>query len=461
MKRAGATGRRMVALIMDNNKDSRTGVQAAANTAQLARAATRIIRAAMTAGTKGAAIAAVKETAPLIIKAAAFILGIFVLFPLLVFVSLPNIFFGFDSVATENIAQMTAQALDIGSAYMNLEDFQRSQMDSIVTRLVEEYEGSGVSIDKIDIVSSLSEEDLCWLISINSVAKQQNLSAMSVEDIQKLSISHITYAPSLTQIVTDVGDTAFTTTTLTVDFGALDPQVFMDELAFDEDAKNWAKLLFNTLFTSDAFDEYGDYFSGKTPSYSGDAGYSGSYQHGSGYSNEIDISGFISPDTKNNLDLAAYAMQAYENNWGYVWGTYGNVLTESLFEHKKKQYPNGVGNYADFIEENWLGRRTTDCVGLIKSYGWLDPDTLKIGYAENGMPDYGANQMHLAATVHGTMDTMPDVPGLVVWKNEHVGVYVGNGMVVEAMGTKYGVVMTELNGRGWEEWCEIKYINYI
>ena len=53
-------------------------------------------------------------------------------------------------------------------------------------------------------------------------------------------------------------------------------------------------------------------------------------------------------------------MQAWENNWGYVWGTYGNILTEALFGYKKQQYPDGVGNYADFIEANWLGRRTAD-----------------------------------------------------------------------------------------------------
>ena len=70
-----------------------------------------------------------------------------------------------------------------------------------------------------------------------------------------------------------------------------------------------------------------------------------------------------------------------------------NVLTDSLFAYKQEQYPDGVGTYADFIRSNWLGGRTTDCVGLIKGYGWLDPETLTIGYATNGMPDLGANQM--------------------------------------------------------------------
>ena len=174
----------------------------------------------------------------------------------------------------------------------------------------------------------------------------------------------------------------------------------------------------------------------------------------------LDISSFTDPATKNNLDLAAYAEQAFEAGWGYVWGTYGDVLTDSLFSSKLEQYPDGVGSYEEFIRSNWLGSRTTDCVGLIKGYGWLNPDTLEIEYGTNGMPDISADGMYKSATVSGHMDTMPDVPGLAVWKSGHIGIYVGNGKVVEAMGTKYGVVITNLADRSWSAWLEIPYINY-
>ena len=69
--------------------------------------------------------------------------------------------------------------------------------------------------------------------------------------------------------------------------------------------------------------------------------------------------------------------------------------------------------------------------------------------------------VHSAATVKGSMDTMPDTPGLAVWKSGHIGVYIGNGEVIEAMGTKYGVVKTKLAGRGWSAWLQIPYISYI
>ena len=192
----------------------------------------------------------------------------------------------------------------------------------------------------------------------------------------------------------------------------------------------------------------------------GGGSYGGEYERGGGGSIELDASVFTDPSTKNAADLVAYAIHAWESGWGYVWGTFGEVLTESLFQAKLIQYPDGVGNYADFIRANWLGQRTTDCVGLIKGYGWLDSGDMSIHYGTNGMPDIGANQMYYNATESGTIDTIPEIPGIAVWHDGHIGVYIGNGYVIEAMGTKYGVVKTKLDGRGWTHWLKIPYINY-
>lgn len=194
---------------------------------------------------------------------------------------------------------------------------------------------------------------------------------------------------------------------------------------------------------------------------SGGDTFSGSYEDGGDRSIDLDISTFVDPAEKNSQDLVTYAIHAWESGWGYVWGTYGSVLTDSLFEYKLEQYPDGVGNYADFIRENWLGGRTADCVGLIKGYGWLSPETLTINYGTNGMPDIGADSMYEKAAVKGDISTMPDTPGLAVWHSGHIGVYIGNGEVIEAMGTKYGVVKTQLADRNWTAWLEVPYISYL
>lgn len=121
----------------------------------------------------------------------------------------------------------------------------------------------------------------------------------------------------------------------------------------------------------------------------------------------IDTSGFTDPATKNNLDMVEWAKQAHKSGWGYVWGTYGDVLTEENYQYKAEQYPDEVGGYEEFIRQNWLGGRTADCVGLIKGYGWLNADSHQVEYGTNGMPDIGADTMYENAVEKGTIDTIP------------------------------------------------------
>ena len=193
---------------------------------------------------------------------------------------------------------------------------------------------------------------------------------------------------------------------------------------------------------------------------SGGDTFDGAYAAGGSAPVELDAAMLTDASTKNAADLVTYVTNAWNSGWGYVWGTYGQVLTPELLQYKLTQYPEGVGEYAAFIRANWLDKRTADCVGLIKGYGWLDGETMEIQYGSNGMPDIGANEMYYNAVRKGAIQTMPDTPGLAVWKPGHIGVYIGNGEVIEAMGTKYGVVKTQLEGRGWTHWLEIPYIKY-
>ncbi len=381
------------------------------------------------------------------------LLAALVLIPAMIFTMVPNIFFGFEDSEDDAQIRMAAQAKALGGVYLSLEDFEKTQIDAIITNIISEYEEAGVTIDRVELSNSMEEDDLLWIIAINSAAHKQNLEEMGPEDIRSFCLSRLSFTPTL------LGGT---TVTLKVEVQRLDPDQIMTGLGFDDEARTWAGALYEVLLKSNALEKYKDHFEAYRPSYSGDTpGGSSTITPGGTGNNTIDISGFVSPDTKNNLDLAAYAIQAWENGWGYVWGTFGNVLTQSLFDYKLQQYPDGVGNYASFIRDNWLGRRTADCIGLIKGYGWLDANSLEIRYGTNGMPDYGANQMYQSAVESGSMDTMPDIIGLAVWKQGHIGVYIGNGYVIEAMGTRYGVVKTELAGRNWSGWCKIPYIDYL
>lgn len=139
------------------------------------------------------------------------------------------------------------------------------------------------------------------------------------------------------------------------------------------------------------------------------------------FSNEIQFEEY-DDKKKNNLGLVQWAIQAHENGWGYVYGTYGNVLTENLLQDRAAVFGGEVTDYMDFIRQNWLGKRTADCVGLIKGYGWYDAETGEIKVGSNGMMDVGANVMFSNATVKGTIDTIPEVHGLAVWVDGHIGI---------------------------------------
>lgn len=113
------------------------------------------------------------------------------------------------------------------------------------------------------------------------------------------------------------------------------------------------------------------------------------------------------------------------------------------------------------IGEKWIGKKVTDCIGLIKSYMWYNPDTGEITAGSTNFQDCNTTSIWNYTKESGDILTMPDIPGLAVWMPGHIGVYVGDGYVVEAQGTAYGVVKTQLKGRGWTKWLKIPNVKYV
>ena len=178
---------------------------------------------------------------------------------------------------------------------------------------------------------------------------------------------------------------------------------------------------------------------------------------------EISTAGFTDKTTKNDLDLVKWCENAHKNGWGYVYGGYGQVCTKQYLDQQASLFPgnNEAGGEMRQVGEKWLGKRVCDCIGLIKSYAWYNADSGEIVAGSNGFTDCGANSIWNNVTESGPISSMPETPGLAVWMDGHIGVYIGNGEVIEAQGTAYGVVKTKLSGRGWTKWLKIPNIKYV
>ena len=143
-----------------------------------------------------------------------------------------------------------------------------------------------------------------------------------------------------------------------------------------------------------------------------------------------------------NSQLVAFAEAAYKAAWVYWYGTCGYKCTESLYNAKAKQYP------SHYMADIRAGKMCADCVGLIKAFFWMSGDpTGKNVYKSNNCPDVSADGMIKLCQETGPISTIPDVPGLLVWKSGHIGVYIGNGYFIHAPHTGTNVsVGTLLSG---------------
>ncbi len=104
------------------------------------------------------------------------------------------------------------------------------------------------------------------------------------------------------------------------------------------------------------------------------------------------------------------------------------------------------------------GKRVFDCSGLIKGYLWAENQEIDSVY--NAIQDINSRELMNICEVLKDIETIPEIPGLLVFFEGHVGVYIGNGKVIEARGHAFGVVETVLKERPWKKWGKFKWIVY-
>ena len=132
----------------------------------------------------------------------------------------------------------------------------------------------------------------------------------------------------------------------------------------------------------------------------------------------------------------------------YFYGSKMKVLTETFMAQMHKAYPKTVTTayMALARAKKMVGHVCVDCSGLISSY------TKK---------ELGSSQLYSQAYARLPISTWKDwAIGVVTYKKGHVGIYIGEGKVVEAKGINYGVVITDITKGGWTHGLTFSWIDY-
>lgn len=162
----------------------------------------------------------------------------------------------------------------------------------------------------------------------------------------------------------------------------------------------------------------------------------------------------------DNRGLVKHVEECYKMPTIYMWGGIMRTVTQYYINQLSSMYPNQYTTSRKKTLQSVIAKSYgCDCVGLIKSYWW----------GGIGSPNYdvktdiAAGGFYERAQVIGDINSIPEIPGLVVYMDGHVGVYVGNGKVIECTWGVYGdgVVKTNLKGRGWKYWLKAPYIDYV
>ncbi len=156
-------------------------------------------------------------------------------------------------------------------------------------------------------------------------------------------------------------------------------------------------------------------------------------------------------------DLIGRFKYALDNDWGYIWGQAGDVWTQAKQNAATREQTKQYG-------KKWVGRHVADCSGL---FSWAFKQL-------GGYMYHGSDTMFRQyTTASGTMkagkrtDGQELLPGtaVFVWKDSdkkygHVGLFIGDGWVIEAAGTQSGVVKTKASNKKWTHWGELKGVDY-
>ena len=131
----------------------------------------------------------------------------------------------------------------------------------------------------------------------------------------------------------------------------------------------------------------------------------------------------------------------------YVYGTFGNLGSEAVYQLKLKQYPERIGKWPKDTYTCGYGQKWHDCAGLVKGAIFC-AGKIDAAPKYNCNYDYSADGIIKLCEEQGQVWDVKKMPknitGLVMWKPGHMGIWDAETQTtIEAKGHMYGVVETD------------------
>lgn len=149
----------------------------------------------------------------------------------------------------------------------------------------------------------------------------------------------------------------------------------------------------------------------------------------------------------------------------YLWGGLGTEITAPLLKWLQKKYPDHypaakLNAYATLIDTGYIG---CDCSGLLKNFLFGGPEHFQY----NPKRDYNSSHFYEHALIKGPLKnswrSMPEIPGICLYMDGHIGLYIGDGEVIESTNNPRfgnGVIKSNIDDRNWLCWSLCPHVSY-
>lgn len=162
---------------------------------------------------------------------------------------------------------------------------------------------------------------------------------------------------------------------------------------------------------------------------------------------------------KTNIELVDYCKKALAERWFYGWGAWGQLATVDLVNRLVNQWPAMNTRWRGYMMKAvHAGNRLCDCYGLVKGFVWLQPDG---NFRYNPDQDVNTEGAFHRAIEKGSISTMPEIPGIILWMHGHVAVYIGGGKYIELAGGGVGANLGRVRSSRFTHWFKDTIIDYV